>query len=92
MDGEVEREERKEEDDVQAALQRDWSPADIQQNPRDEDDQEEEELSFTREEKEDFQLRRAESHGEEEEEEEEQEHKMPDKVSFPIILLLCFYQ
>ncbi|XP_045889175.1 lymphocyte-specific protein 1-like [Micropterus dolomieu] len=58
LDGEVEREERKEEDDVQAALQRDWRPADIQQNPRDEDDQEEEELSFTREEKEDFQLRR----------------------------------
>ncbi|XP_044071243.1 non-muscle caldesmon-like isoform X2 [Siniperca chuatsi] len=79
VDGEVKQVEHKEEEEMQAALQREWRSAETRQNPRDEDDQEEEELSFTHEEKEDLHLRREER--QREEEEEEQEHKMPDKRS-----------
>lgn len=80
MDGQVEQEERKEGEEVQAALQTEWRSAETRQSPGDEDDQEEEELSFTHEEKEDLHLRR--------EEEEEKEHKMSDKVGFLLLLPL----
>ncbi|XP_074480418.1 uncharacterized protein LOC141761087 [Sebastes fasciatus] len=75
VDGEVQQEQ---EEEVQAALQREWRPAETRQSPRDEDDQEEEELSFTHEEKEDLHLR---MEGRHREEEEEEEHNIPDKRS-----------
>ncbi|XP_029284363.1 lymphocyte-specific protein 1-like [Cottoperca gobio] len=71
VDGEVEQEEQKEREVIQAALQREWRSEETHQRPRDEDDQEEEELSFTHEEKD----RREQKHMEEE------EHKISDQRS-----------